>query len=185
MLVKDEIRCKMREQRKVLTLEERRSAADELAERLRSNPRLSRAKCIAVYLASPQELDLEPFIVSLWGTGIRFAAPRWNGRDYELAELAVPFAAQLPEGPMHIHEPDSAAPLIEPQEVDVWLVPGLAFSKAGVRLGYGGGWYDRLLAKANPAAIRLGVGYDFQLLDDLPCEVHDCTMTGLVLVGVK
>ena len=185
MQAKEIARHEMRERRKALTPEERALASRRLAQRLLSDARLSRAQWIAVYLASPQELDLEPFIVSLWGTGVRFAAPRWNGRDYELAELETPYAAQLPVGPMHIHEPSLDAQYIDPSKVDVWLVPGLAFSNTGVRLGYGGGWYDRLLARAKVEAVRVGVGYDFQLLDELPRETHDCLMTDLVLVSVK
>ena len=60
-----------------------------------------------------------------------------------------------------------------PEDVGVWIVPGLAFTRDGRRLGYGGGWYDRYLAMAAQDALAIGVAYPFQMLDDLPTDEHD------------
>jgi 5-formyltetrahydrofolate cyclo-ligase len=62
----------------------------------------------------------------------------------------------------------------------VWIVPGLAFTKDGRRLGYGGGWYDRLLASARKDALRIGVAHEFQVLGDLPNEPHDILLNRVV-----
>jgi 5-formyltetrahydrofolate cyclo-ligase len=59
-------------------------------------------------------------------------------------------------------------------------VLGLAFTRDGRRLGYGGGWYDRLLADAPRGAEMLGVAYSFQVVEDLPAEPHDITLTAVV-----
>ena len=64
----------------------------------------------------------------------------------------------------------------------MWIVPGLAFTRAGARLGYGGGWYDRLLGEAAPVAVALGVAHVFQIVDALPVEPHDRTLSGVVSV---
>jgi len=63
----------------------------------------------------------------------------------------------------------------------VWIVPGLAFTRTGARLGYGGGWYDRLLAGADPSAVLLGVAYPFQMVEELPSELHDIRLTDVVV----
>jgi len=59
------------------------------------------------------------------------------------------------------------------------LVPGLAFSTAGVRLGFGAGYYDRWLA-GHPAALRIGLCFEYQVLPQIPCEVHDASLDYLV-----
>ena len=68
-------------------------------------------------------------------------------------------------------------------DVSVWIVPGLAFSRSGARLGYGGGWYDRFLSKANPSSISLGVAYPFQIVADLPLEPHDIPLVDIVTIS--
>ncbi|MET0389152.1 MAG: 5-formyltetrahydrofolate cyclo-ligase, partial [Polyangiales bacterium] len=67
------------------------------------------------------------------------------------------------------------APLIAPSEVDLVIVPGLAFDGAGQRIGYGRAFYDRLLPQLTQA-FRVGLAYDFQLLAELPVEAHDVPM---------
>lgn len=62
---------------------------------------------------------------------------------------------------------------VEPTSVDVVVVPGLAFTAAGHRLGQGGGWYDRFLAGTRSDCLKVGVGFDVQLVDELPIEPHD------------
>ena len=73
---------------------------------------------------------------------------------------------------MGILEP-AEAEIVSPKAVGTWLVPGLAFTRDGKRLGYGGGWYDRLLSGAPKASLKLGIAHAFQVVDDLPCEPHD------------
>ena len=67
------------------------------------------------------------------------------------------------------------------EDVGVWIVPGLAFTRDGRRLGYGGGWYDRFLAAAAPDALAFAAAYPFQMLDELPVEAHDRRVKAVVL----
>lgn len=75
--------------------------------------------------------------------------------------------------------PDADAP-IDPAVVDVVVVPGLGFTPDGHRLGQGGGWYDRFLARMRPDALKIGVGFDVQLVGELPTEEHDVTLDAVV-----
>ena len=70
----------------------------------------------------------------------------------------------------------------KPEEVEVWVCPGLAFTLDGKRLGFGGGWYDRFLASADPKALKLGVAYPWQIVDDLPQEPTDVKLDRIVYV---
>lgn len=70
-------------------------------------------------------------------------------------------------------------------EVDVWVCPGLAFTAAGDRTGFGGGWYDRFLREAKPSARKYGVAYRFQLVNELPREPHDILLDEVLVEGVS
>jgi 5-formyltetrahydrofolate cyclo-ligase len=77
-----------------------------------------------------------------------------------------------PDGPQAAI-PDATIP-------DVVVVPGLAFTPAGDRLGQGGGWYDRFLAGIGPSTVTVGVGFAVQLVDSLPVEAHDVRLDHVV-----
>ena len=172
---KDEIRRTMRERRRALTPEERTAASEIICTKLDA---LNLHSPIAVYLASPQEIDLSPFIRKMLESGAKVVAPRWNGETYELAVLKGLNESNLRQGPMGILEP-AEAEIVSPKVVGTWFVPGLAFTRDGKRLGYGGGWYDRLLAEAPKDAMKLGIAHAFQVMDDLPSEPHDVRLTGV------
>lgn len=82
------------------------------------------------------------------------------------------------EGAFGISEPPLTAKVVPNSEVDVWLIPALAFDERGVRLGRGGGFYDRFLAES--AGVRIGVGYDSMILKQLPCDEWDQSMDLIV-----
>ena len=69
---------------------------------------------------------------------------------------------------------------VDPTWPDVVVVPGLAFTAAGERLGQGGGWYDRYLAQVRVDCVTIGVCFAEQILDTLPVEAHDVTMDHIV-----
>ena len=74
---------------------------------------------------------------------------------------------------------DTAASVADLSEIDLVLVPGLAFSRKGIRLGQGRGYYDRFLSQLN-GTTTLGVGFDWQLLEDIPEELQDIRLDGVV-----
>ena len=180
---KGEIRRTMRARRKAVPDTERQAAAQAICAKLlaRADVRaaIARREPIAVYVASADEIDLTGFIDAAKQQGAEIAAPRWNGETYELARLES--AETLVAGPHGILEPPRSAALA-PQP-SVWLVPGLAFTRTGKRIGYGGGWYDRFLSAARPGAAKLGIAYDFQVAEDLPSEPHDARLTEVVSPG--
>lgn len=188
MQTKDAVRRQMRARRKALTSEERERAAKAVCARLSDDGDIMDAvdpfycdeKCaVAVYLASPDEIDLSDFILELLRRKATVVAPRWNGETYELARVKSLSDADLRRGPMNILEP-AETDIVKPEEIGVWIVPGLAFTKRGNRLGYGGGWYDRLLAMASKSARKIGVAHKFQIVENLPNEPHDIKMDAVV-----
>jgi 5-formyltetrahydrofolate cyclo-ligase len=73
-----------------------------------------------------------------------------------------------------------AARVVPPEEIDVILVPGLAFTRLGQRLGRGGGYYDRYLASLPAKTLKIGVCFGFQIVDALPTESHDQAVAAVV-----
>ena len=182
---KTELRREMSARRKALSAEERKRASEAVCRRLADDGALAAAVvpprgrgALAVYLASPSEIDLSAFIGKMLRMGATVVSPRWNGETYELARLKG-LASGLRRGPMGILEPEDAD-IVDPSGVAAWIVPGLAFTPDGRRLGYGGGWYDRLLSSSSATSLKIGVAHDFQIVGDLPCEAHDVPVDRVV-----
>lgn len=94
---------------------------------------------------------------------------------YKICKFCV--GDNLVEGPYGILQPATGR-CIKSSDVEVAIVPGLAFSKSGARLGYGEGVFDKLLAESD--AIKIGLAYEFQIVKQLPQEKHDMTMDTVV-----
>ena len=187
---KNALRAEMRKRRRELSSEERKRAARSVCETLLADAEIARriaakGATVAVYIASPDELDVSGFAAGMLERGVRVVAPRWNGETYELAQLKGLDSESLRIGPMGIREPLDPPPEGSREAPCVWIVPGLAFTRNGKRLGYGGGWYDRLLADASPDALLVGVAYPIQIVADIPYEPHDISLNRIVTGDVR
>ncbi|MBX5437495.1 MAG: 5-formyltetrahydrofolate cyclo-ligase [Alicyclobacillaceae bacterium] len=140
---------------------------------------------VALYYPVRGEVDLTPLWPQLWAAGWRVALPCTRPAARELWFAEVGPATCLAPGPYGIPEPVADSPTapaaaVARRELAVVVVPGLAFTRSGVRLGYGGGYYDRLFADESVTAVRIGVAYDRQVLDNLPADPHDARLHLLV-----
>ena len=183
---KAELRREMKSRRKALAADEKAAADAVVCEKLKTRGDIGEmvdpldfGGALAVYLASPDEINIDPYIEYVLHAGVEVVAPRWNGETYELAKLKGLDEKSLRRGPMGIREP-ADADVVEPKSVYAWIIPGLAFTRGGKRLGYGGGWYDRFLASAQKGAVKIGVAHPFQIVDDLPAEPHDVMLSDVV-----
>lgn len=147
------IRREMRARRKAVSPEERRTRSHELCEKLKRL--LDGVAHVCLYRALENELDLAEFEDFCRSRGIDVVIPEKQGDSYTVRGA---------------------------EDVDLWICPGLAFTPDGDRIGFGGGWYDRFLSKAKPAARAYGVAYAFQLHDRLPQGEWDMKLTGIVTV---
>lgn len=145
-----------------------------LAEWLAGGRRFSR---IALYAALPGEPNLAGLCD--YRPGREFLYPRVR-EDQSLSFHAVRDPATLVAGHLGIPEPDPEAhPEVPIETIDLFLCPGLGFSRNGVRLGRGAGFYDRALAAARPDVPRIGICFRFQVVSSLPRDPHDQIMTHL------
>jgi 5-formyltetrahydrofolate cyclo-ligase len=128
---------------------------------------------IAVFSALPGEVDLTKVIAA--NPGRRWAWPRVEEDDLHFHQVENP-DAQLKPGAFGVREPSPGLPVIPVEKIDAFLCPGLAFDPRGARLGRGRGFYDRMLSKARPGALKIGVCFAGQIVPDVFPEAHDVIM---------
>jgi len=169
---KAHLRAEMKELRAALPAASLPIHAKEAARQVRALPEWQAARTVCLYASFKQELGTMPLLQAALAEGKRLILPRARP-DGTLELHAVTDLASLASSHLGIPEPLASAPTVTPEAVDFFLVPGLAFDDEGRRLGYGAGFYDRLLAQARPTAFTLGYGYDFQISPEVPTEPHD------------
>jgi len=174
---KKQLRALCRQRRDELGEDYRRQASDRICVSIQEWPVFRSARVLFAYLPMSGELDLRPLIAA--SALAQWAIPR----VVDTPERHLVFHTYRPERLIRHHfgmlEPDPALPEIPPDQADLIIVPGLAFTRAGYRLGYGGGFYDRLLSQPSRAA-TLGACFHALLLDDIPHEQHDLPVGSLV-----
>ncbi|MGG6294051.1 5-formyltetrahydrofolate cyclo-ligase [Leptolyngbya sp. AN02str] len=159
--------------------------SDRICEHLRTWPTFQQARTILVYFSFRNEPDL----TRLWRLGKRFGFPRCIDQKFLEWHLWLPSSSiPLQKGAYGIPEPHPSAPVIRPQDVDLILVPSVACDVRGYRLGYGGGFYDRMLAKPEwRSKPTVGIVFEFARVPKLPNDPWDrplqgiCTEAGLFL----
>jgi 5-formyltetrahydrofolate cyclo-ligase len=166
---KTEVRRRMRALLAAQDGGDRAAASAVLRGAVESLPVWPRARIVAAFAALPSEPDLRAWE---WADGRTVLLPRVDGDD--LIFHAVTGRDDLRPGAFGVPEPDPArCPVRDAATADLVLVPGLAFTRDGRRLGRGRGFYDRLLGALPPGATKVGICFAGQLLDDLPTAHHD------------
>jgi 5-formyltetrahydrofolate cyclo-ligase len=132
---------------------------------------------LSVALFAPTRL--EPDIDLLWEMSRpadgAFLYPRCEESGLKFVKIGA--LADLLPGRFGIREPKFAPSSIVP---DLVVVPGLAFTRDGSRLGRGGGFYDRYLRATPERTVKIGVCFQFQIVESIPCEAHDISMDEIV-----
>jgi 5-formyltetrahydrofolate cyclo-ligase len=138
-----------------------------------------RAEAVLFYVPLPFELNVRPLMEETLRNGRLVGLPRFNPErdEYEAVQVGDPEADCAP-GKFGILEPGFACPLLDPNRLDLVLVPGVGFDWFGHRLGRGRGYYDRLLAGARGG--KCGVAFEEQVMEAIPVEPHDVSMDCIV-----
>ncbi|WP_427977253.1 5-formyltetrahydrofolate cyclo-ligase [Agarivorans sp.] len=174
--LRQQLRKQVRQRRSELSPAQQSEASLAVLNYLQSHPQLNNMQAIALYLAFDGELDLQPLIEWLW---------QQNKRLY------VPLVDPMEMGEMHFHryQPNSQmqsnrfgidepvfdrSQVINSQQLDLVLAPLVAFDSQGNRLGMGGGYYDRLLAKIDgERPLVIGLAHDCQQINEVPIQAWD------------
>ena len=166
---KKALRKKIREKKRAMSEEEILSRSEKLGELFLSSEAYRNAKTVYGYLPYNQEVRTVPMLEQALRDGKKVAVPKIYGdtmRFIYLEDLSC-----VEKNSMGIPEPVADTPVAEDKTALV-LMPGVAFTKNGDRIGYGGGFYDRFLAE-EPNHPTLALCYDFQIVESLPTEEFD------------
>jgi 5-formyltetrahydrofolate cyclo-ligase len=154
--------------RDALTADQRADASAKIAER--AHPLLAAHRVVALYAPKGSEVDTAALDASLRATGVRVVYPRVVDGRRELAFHEVAIAELVPSR-FGLREPlDGDAVALH--SIDAFCIPGLAFDRDGWRVGWGHGHYDATLAAA-PAAARIGLAFECQLVEQVAHDPHD------------
>jgi 5-formyltetrahydrofolate cyclo-ligase len=167
---KEALRARMRGVRNSISPEERIRLGAAIQSNLFRLPQVSDATTILLFYSFGSEVPTAAMIQRLLDAGVRVLLPFLEGPDMDAAELRPGDSlAATTYGPK---EPLSRVP-VDANEVETVITPGLAFDAQGYRLGYGGGHYDRYLARLRPGAFRVGIAFHLQLVPSVPHDPED------------
>ncbi|MDE7377561.1 MAG: 5-formyltetrahydrofolate cyclo-ligase [Paraprevotella sp.] len=170
---KQQLRQYIRTKKAGHTQEERLRESTEIERLLEMHPYFQKAHTILAYHALPDEVQTKN-LLTRWSGEKRFILPVVKGNDLELRIYKG--ESNLHTGAFGIPEPEGDA-FTDLAELDLALIPGMAFDPSGHRLGRGKGYYDRLLARLRPYRIpTMGICFSYQKVSFVPTEEHDIPM---------
>lgn len=172
------LRARARSARAALGRPMRAEHSAAITRHLLGLPELERVTDLLGYMPFGTEVHVGDCLATLHARGVRIHLPWVDGEELGVSRVPA-YPEGLAPGWGGVPEPVAREP-VDPGVLDAVLVPGLAFDRAGVRLGYGGGHFDRLLARLRPGVPRIGVAFGAQLVERLPAEPHDQPVTVVV-----
>jgi 5-formyltetrahydrofolate cyclo-ligase len=186
--VKVELRKRMRALRNTTPLSVIAAKSGEIVKKLASMREVAQARGVALFwpMVERHEVDLRPLDALLREKGKRVAYASIDQETRQMSFRWVDDVAILAERGFGFAEPPSDAPCAH-EGLDAIVVPALALDPAGVRLGYGAGFYDRTLAvirSETPGLVTIGVAFEFQYVSELPVLPHD-QRVGLIVTDSR
>ena len=172
---KKRIRREIRTLKKAVTLEEKTSRSIAILDKVEHLPEFASAKTVMLYWAMADEVQTADFVIK-WAASKRVILPCVNGNDLDLRVFRGEEDLIAGEN-FGIPEP-SGQLFTAYDEIDLILVPGVAFDVENNRMGRGKAYYDKLLSSLK--AFKLGICFDFQLLQSVPTDEHDIKMDRIV-----
>lgn len=175
-MTKKELRGVMKKRNLEMTPEARSAASERIFSRVVQLPAFADARCVALFCALPDEPQTEE-VLRCWSGTRRIVVPRVEGDTMSFYDY---HPESMCAGPFGIAEPSGAGQPCDPADIDFMVVPGVAFTAAGARMGRGRGYYDKYLLQPGFRAVKAGVCYAHQLVAELPLEPHDVPMDYII-----
>src|SRR3989344_8624641 len=170
---KNSIRRKYLQKRLEISRKEILRKSGKIAKNFLNLPEILQKNNISCYLPIKNEVETKIIIEQLIKNGVNIFLPSFSAERNEYFFAGFCGWEGLEKGPYGVLQPTDVEK-VDPKVIEVAILPGVAFSKDGVRLGYGKGVFDRLLAGS--PALKIGLAYDFQIIDAIPKERHDLVM---------
>jgi len=170
---KEKLRTELRKRLLKMTAVQRAEKSRLACENLISTPEFQSATTIMMYMPLPYELDICEAILKAWQMKKTVAVPKisWEQRHMipvEITSLETGFSTEV----LGLRNPVNGRP-VPFEDIDLVVTPALGYDRKGNRLGRGGSYYDRFLANDRLKAVRCGMGFDEQVIDQIPVAEHD------------
>jgi 5-formyltetrahydrofolate cyclo-ligase len=181
-MMKDEIRKAISTKRASLRISECLRKSRKIKAKLFSLAEFRESSRVLFYMAMPKEVQTKDMVLEATRIGKTVVLPRIapNGDALMLSEVKdiekelEPGLFGIPEPKQEFYRPVALA------EVDLIIMPGVAFDLSGHRMGFGKGFYDKLLGRANGPISTIGLAFDFQLLPEIPVLKHDVKLCKII-----
>ena len=178
---KKELRAEILRKRSRLTKENIVDYSEIITNSLKNLDAYKNAKRIMTFVSMGTEVDTHPLIEQALEDGKSIVIPITVDKTRELLLSDLFSLSELEVADHNIEIPkDGFLRLVQPGTIDLVLVPGLAFAKNGHRVGYGGGYYDRFLAKLDKSVPKIAIGFDLQIVDQVPTNDFDIPVDSLI-----
>ena len=175
---KAKLRQQVRAWRDDLSAHDQEVLTEEVEARLVQLPVFNEAKTVLTYARFGSEAGTTGIVARILMSGRRLVLPRVEGDQLALCVITNP-VMDLTPGKWGIPEPVAGLPTVKTSEIDLFLLPGLAFDEHGGRLGYGRGFFDRVLADAG-GGTKIGLAFEGQMVDKVPVTKTDVPMDMIV-----
>ena len=177
MLTKKQIRRKLLKQRRELSKDSVSYNSLKVIEQLLALKVVQESKRFHLYYPINNEIDTTQLIEYLWSNNKEVILPRTDFENKSLKNSIITSYDQLEETTFNMLEPKEDMKAYT-GDIEIVIVPGVAFDRSSNRMGYGGGFYDRFLESTS--AIKIALSHHFQLLDTIPAETHDIKMDYII-----
>lgn len=179
MIEKKYLRAEFKKIRDSIQKSVRDTENKKIAENLINSDFYKNAKTVFIYASFGSEVETYDIIKQIIADEKRLAVPRCITKTHTMEAVCIKSTDELICGAYKISEPsENNKNILNPSEIDLVIVPALAFDRKGFRLGYGGGYYDRFLRDFGGASI--GLCYAECLVDNLPYEEFDCRVSRII-----
>ncbi|MDK2865989.1 MAG: 5-formyltetrahydrofolate cyclo-ligase [Clostridiales bacterium] len=178
---KKQLRKQMIKTRNTLDDHARRLHSSNILQHLSKLDFFQSARAVAGFVDFRNEVQMRPILQHLLAMNIPLMLPRISDDGTQMVFYHVDSLEHLVISRLGIMEPDPACCVPgDLNQLSLVLTPGVAFTRNGFRLGYGGGYYDRFFESISNDFLRIGLAFDLQIVADIPCESHDIRLHGYV-----
>lgn len=178
---KSKLRKDIKRRLDAMTAENRHERSVAVCRRVQGLEQFQHASTVMMYMPLPSEVDILPLAISCFQAGRTVCVPDVNWERKEIRPVEI---TSIADDVMELDEHGIRIPreggIILPTQIDLVLIPGIAFDTQGNRLGRGAGFYDRFLRRLSRDAATVAAAFDEQVVDDVPIGPHDICVQVLV-----
>ncbi len=174
------LRAKLRDRLKQMTPDDQGRRSARAAAQLVATPEFRAARAVMLFLPLPYEIDARPVALAAWQDDKTVCVPLVSYEQKHMLPMQITsLDGDMETDRLGVRSPRGGVPF--PIDlIDLVVVPGLGFDLTGRRIGRGGGFYDRFLAQESFRGVTCGLAFDEQIVEEVPCAVHDVHINMLV-----